>query len=57
MKSLLHPVVVVLSLGLFACNETESLADDVKKVYCTDERIIRLEAPPGCSSAGVCRGS
>ena len=33
MKSLLNPVVVALSLGLLACNKTESLADDVKKVY------------------------
>ena len=33
MKSLLNPIVVVLSLGLLACNKTESLADDVKKVY------------------------
>jgi hypothetical protein len=33
MKSLLNPVVVALSLGLLACNKTESLADEVKKVY------------------------
>lgn len=30
---MLNPMVVALSLGLFACNKTESLADDVKKVY------------------------
>jgi hypothetical protein len=32
MKSML-PTTIAFSLGLLACNKTESLADDVKKVY------------------------